>query len=52
MPTSITVLKTDYCKKCNAIIDTGFSQLAGPTVLANEINKTIGALEIVTGDVC
>ncbi len=52
MPISITVLNTDYCKKCNAIVDTGTSLLAGPTFLVNEINKAIGAVEIVAGEVC
>ncbi len=35
---SITVLNTDYCKKCNSIVDTGTSLLAVPTVFANELN--------------
>ena len=52
MSFSITVLNVDYCKKCNAIVDTGTSLLAGPTVLVNELNKAIGAVEIVAGEVC
>ncbi len=28
-----------YCKKCNAIVDTVTSLLAGPTVFANELNR-------------
>ncbi len=37
----ISITNTAYCKKCNAIVDTGTCTclLAGPTIFTNELNK-------------
>ena len=44
--------KSTFCKGgCQAIVDSGTSLLAGPTSEIEEINKAIGALPIIAGEV-
>ena len=49
---SIILNGKTYSSKTKTICDTGTSLLGFPTLVAKELNKAIGAVEIVAGEVC